>query len=683
MGLENRTEGWVASLQLAALSLQGREDKRDFIAAFSGSHHYVIDYLVDEVMSRQTEEIQKFLSQTSILGRFCASLSDSVLEISNSKDIIQKLEDANLFLIPLDDERQWYRYHHLFSDFLEQHLNEWGPEIVRPLHRKASRWLEQNNLYPEAINHAIVGEDFEHSAQMIERIGPDMMMHSEFDQLTAWLDEIPQEIVFAWPWLCIIWAWMCQRWANIDEGEKYLQAAELALENDISPEPMGGEKIIRGQIAAIRALFALVRGHIPQSMEFAYQALEYLPENHFNRAVAADALGIAKRVSGDLDGAIKTFKGARQDSLKVGNHILAQAIICELGITQAMQGRLTQAADTLREAIQIEYQKTNIKIPYASSASVYLGNILREWGDLDAAAAQLEEGIKIGQPAKMVDAVLIGHAFLTRVHLSTGHIDMAVKANKIAERMARDFPELESETKFALLDSKVRLLLVLNQSQEATRLVHKTGFDVKDEITFFNLYGYIILVRVILYSAREYRNEKNLLEAQSLITRLLDVARSVGCMRELIELLVLLSLVFEAQGLHDQAIGSMEEALKLAEPEGYMRTFIDEGDPMKKLLQMVASRDIAKNYVNKLLSAFIPHKESIAPGVAQLIFDPLSEREMEVLSMLRTELTGPEIARELMVSLNTLRTHTKNIYSKLSVNSRRSAVSRAEELKLL
>lgn len=683
MALLSRTEGWITGLQLAAISMQGRDDIHEFVSAFSGSHHYIIDYLVDEVMSRQSDEIQDFLCQTSIFNRFNAALCEAVLGISNSKEILQHLNEANLFLIPLDNERNWYRYHHLFSDFLNQRLRENQPENVLDLHRRASEWLEQNQFILEAIDHSLVGEDYRRAARLVENIGPDMMMRSEFDQLEKWLDAIPKELVETWPWLCIIKAWMCQRWARVDEGEKYLQAAEQALINNSAPEPVGGEKVIRGQVAAIRALFALVKAQIPQSIEYANQALEYLPEGYFNRAVAADAIGIAKRISGDFDGAIKIFKEARHDSLEAGNRILAQAIMLELGKVQTLQGRLTQAAETFREAVRLEYRKTQIKIPYASTASVYLADILREWDDLDSALAHLDEGIRIGQPAKMVDAVTSGYAVLARVYLSLGNTEKAMKAYKTAERMARDIPDLGSETKTFLLASGVHLLLAQNQIPEATRIVHRSGFDVNDEITFFNVFGYIALVRVLIYSGRENIDLKYLSDAQSLMARILDIAKPVGYMQVVIEILVYQALAYKAQGLIDQALASLKEAIILAEPEGYIRTFIDEGAPMKDLLSQVGSSGVAKDYVGKLLTLFDQDDPSKTFLSSHPLTDPLSDRELDVLKLLATELSGPEIADELMVSLNTMRTHTKNIYSKLGVNNRRTAVRQAKELKLL
>jgi LuxR family maltose regulon positive regulatory protein len=680
--LEIRTEGWIASLQLAALSLQGRDDKQSFVTAFSGSHHYVIDYLVDEVISRQSKEVRTFLSQTSIFSRFCAPLCDAVLKISEIRRILQNIDEANLFLIPLDDERKWYRYHHLFAEFLNQRLQGNEPNSVPKLHRRASIWFEQNGFLAEAIDHALQGEEFTRAAKLVESVGPDMMMRNEFDQLTSWLDVIPKEIEESWPWLCIIRAWMYDRWAQLDIGENYLQHAEAVVDDNTSSNPDEAEKIIRGQIAAIRAVYAIKKGQISQSIEHANQALEYLPEGYFNRGVASFTLGWAKCVQGDLPGAIQEFQEGRRISLAAGNLILAQVIILDIGQTYILQGHLLQAAETFREAIEFKYEKSDIKIPYASSANISLANILREWNELDAAMSHLEEGIEIGIPSKLMDAVAVGYSSIALVYLAQGDLEGATQVCEKAERMVRDIPDLESDTKIKTMSSRVWLLIAQNKLSEAASYVQERGLSADSEINYFAEFRHIIFARVLIYKGRESSAAQELSDAHSILAKILELAKPAGYINQTIEALTLQALAYEAQGKHEKALNSLEEALTLAAPEGYIRTFVDEGELMRDLLRLAFTQNISKDYVSKLLGAFEPHKfkEKLT---SQPLVEPLTERELEVLRRLSSELSGPEIALELSISLNTLRTHTKSVFSKLNVNNRRAAVRVAQELSIL
>jgi len=680
--LLSRTEGWITGLKLAALSMQGRKDKQEFVATFSGSHHYIIDYLVDEVVALQSDEVRSFLYKTSILDRFCAPLSDAVLEISDSRGIIRDIDEANLFLIPLDDERRWYRYHHLFAEFLIQRLQEREPKDIPELHRRASEWFENDGLIVEAVNHSLVGEDYERAAQLVENIGPDMMMRSEFDQLEKWLDAMPKELVENWPWLCIIRAWMYDRWAQFDLGENYLMHAEAVVDRHASSNPDEAEKIIRGQIAAIRALYAIKKGQIPQSIEYSNQALDYLPEGYFNRGVAYYPLGWAKCTQGDLSGAIQEFQEGRRTSMAAGNQILAQVITMDIGVAQILQGHLHQAAETLREAIQFKYEKSEIKIPYAGPASVNLADILLEWNELDAAMSHLQEALKISIPAKLMDTIAIGYASLARVYLAQGDLEGAVQVCEKAESMVRDIPDLEPDTKTKIIGSRVWLLLAQNKLTEAARFAHDKGLSADAEINYFIEFKHIIFARILIYIGRENSARQELMDAHSILARTIEPAKLVGYISQMIEVLVLQALAFDAQGKHDQALNSLEESLSLAEPEGYIRTFLDEGEPMRDLLRQAYSREIHPNYVHKLLAAFEPHKTR-QKSTTQMLVEPLTERELDVLVLLRTELTGPEIAQELSVSLNTMRTHTKNIYAKLGVNNRRTAVRQAKELNLI
>jgi LuxR family maltose regulon positive regulatory protein len=557
--LMSRTEGWITGLQLAALSMQGRQDKSEFVAAFSGSHHYIIDYLVDEVVARQSEEVRSFLYRTSILNRFCAPLSDAVLEISNSTSIIQNIDEANLFLVHLDDQRRWYRYHHLFAEFLNQRLQEREPENVPDLHRRASIWFEDNDLLVEAIDHALQGEDFTRAAKLVESVGPDMMMRSEFDQLTSWLDAMPEELVENWPWLCIIRAWMYDRWAQFDIGENYLMHAEAVVDGNTSSNPDEEEEIIRGQIAAIRALYAIKKGQIPQSIEYSNQALDYLPEGYFNRGVAFYSLGWAKCTQGDLSGAIEVFQEGRRISQAAGNQILAQVIVLDIGVTQILQGHLHQAAETLREAIQFKYEKSEIKIPYAGSASVNLADILREWNKLDAAMSHLQEALEISIPAKLMDTIAIGFASMARVYLSQGDLEGAGEVCEKAERMVRDIPDLEPDTKTKTMGSCVWLLLAQNKLTEAARYAQERGLSADAEINYFIEFKHIIFARVLIYIGRENSAAQELMDAHSILTKIIEPAKRVGYISQMIEVLALQALAFDAQGKNDQAVCRQSE----------------------------------------------------------------------------------------------------------------------------
>ena len=681
--LHKRTEGWITALHLAALSMQNRDDKHDFIAAFSGGHHYIIDYLVSEVLSHQSEAIQNFLLRSSILDRFSAPLCNAVLEISDSKTLIQHLNQTNLFLISLDDERNWFRYHHLFANFLNQRLREKEPKSIPELHQRASKWLEHNHYFPEAVNHSLDGEDYEHAAQLIEKLGPDMMMQNEFDQLALWMDAMPKDLVESWPWLCIIRAWMYDRWGRFDDGERYLQHAESALEGSADSTPIEAKRIVRGQISAIRALYALKLGQISRSIEHSNQALKYLPSGYFNRGVASFSLGWAKKAQGDLSGTLEAYEDGRTASLAAGNRILAQAIILDIGKTQFIQGHLHLAADTLREVNQFKYEKSNIKIPYASPACIGLADIYREWNELDAAMSYIQEGIEIGTASNVVDAITVGYASQALLFLAQGDLKSANQACENADQMVRDTPNLEAETLSRTLDSRVRLSLAKNQLAEASRHVQEAGLGLDVEIDNFLDIPLIILARVLIHSGRQNSASQDLSDAHEVLEKILEVTRPAGYLGQVIGALVLQALVFEAQGIHDQALTSLEEALTLAEPEGYIRTFVDEGASMQALLQQAGTKGSMGAYVSRLLKAFEPQDTEATPAADQKLIEPLSARELEVLKMLATELSGPEIARELVISLNTLRTHTKNIYAKLDVGKRRAAVHKARELELI
>jgi LuxR family maltose regulon positive regulatory protein len=405
--------------------------------------------------------------------------------------------------------------------------------------------------------------------------------------------------------------------------------------------------------------------------------------DYFNRGVAFFTLGRAKKAQGDLAGAVLAYEDGLRASLTAGNRILAQVLIVDTGDVQTLQGRLNPAAESFREAIGYKYESSQIEIPYASTASTALANIMRELNDLDSALELLDRGIEIGVANKIVDAIANSYATQVLVHLALGDHTSAKQACDEAARMQREIPDLEPSTVTRTLNSRARCLLAKGEHVEALRYVRESGISIDDEIDYTSEFRQMILARVLIYCGNENSSIKDIKDAHILLRKIIEKTKFAGFVRHQIEALILQALAFHTEGKQDQALSSLSEALELAEPEGYIRIFIDEGTQMQELLGQVEGTDRLMKYVRKLLIAFQTDESEGPKSSSQQLAEPLSKRELEVLRLLQSELTGPEMAQELVISLNTLRTHTKNIYAKLDVTNRRTAVRKAKELDLV
>jgi LuxR family maltose regulon positive regulatory protein len=701
--LEVRTEGWIAALQLAALSLQGRHDRKEFITAFSGSHHYIIDYLVDEVLSRQPEAIQTFLCETSILERFCASLCDAVLETEASHQILHKLEKANLFLVPLDDERRWYRYHHLFADFLGQRLRESGPERIPELHRRAGAWYAQNGLTPEAIAHSLVAKDLEQAARLIDQAFNDMCIRGEYySTMLGWLAALPEEILRARPHLGITYAWMLSITQQIDAVEPRLREVERLAAGQLPAE-------LQLQIAVIRPELARHRNDVTRSIELSHQVLEALEENPSESNLLAHTgvvfnLGWAHLVEGNVVKARQRFSEALALSRAAHSITLTLDAVRGLAQVQIMGGQLHQAAETYRQGLQVANtfgNQNEQSVPAAAQIHLGLGDLLREWNRLDEATRHLAQGIELGQRCQILAVDLRdGHIYQARLKQAQGDIDGALEAIREAEQLAQAYQTVPG---FGgpIAACRARLMLVQARSiggdfdpghlEAVGGWAEARGVSVNSSINSLDEESeHLIWVRLLIA-----QNEPD--QALHLLTRLLLAAEDGGRRGHVIEIQILQALAQGALGEPQRALNHLQRALSLAEPQGYVRTFVDEGAPMAALLHKAAAGGLAPDYANKLLAAFgaegqrgrgaeeyqiIPSPPPPSPP-SPWPLEPLSKRECEVLRLLATELSGPEIAGELTVALSTVRYHTNNIYCKLFVHNRRAAIRRAEELSLL
>ncbi len=690
--LEARTEGWIAALQLAALSMQGRDDVAGFIASFAGDDRYVVDYLAEEVLQRQSGRVRAFLLQTSILARLSGPLCDAVTGQSGGKGMLEALDRGNLFLVPLDDRRRWYRYHHLFADVLQAHLTDEQPDRVPGLHRRASAWYQQNGEQSEAIRHALAAGDFGRAADLIELAIPAMRRSRQEAAVRAWLEAIPGELVRVRPVLSVGFAAAllgrgepegvearlrdAERWlgtpTGIGNGSQAPSAEMVVLDEEEF-------RRLPGAIEVYRAGLALAGGDVAGTVRHARRALDLsLEEDHLVRASAAGLLGLAFWTSGDLEAGHAAYAECVAGLRRAGH--IADIFGCSIALAdiRRTQGRLGAAMRTYEQALQRAAELGGPVLRGTADMYVGMSEVHRERGDLRAATQQLLASQELGENNGLPQNQYRWRVAMARVREAEGDLGGALDLLNEAERryVSDFFPNVRPVPAL-----KARVWAAQARLGEALGWAREQGLSADDDLSYLREFEHITLARVLLARQETERAERSVQEAARLLERLLLAAEEGGRTGSVIEILVLRALAHQARGDVPAALATLERAMTLAEPEGYVRVFADEGPPMTSLLRASAKQGSRRDYARRLLAG-VSGAEHSGP-VKQALIDPLSERELDVLRLLATELDGPAIARELNVSLNTMRTHTKNIYAKLAVTSRRAAVRRAAELGLL
>ncbi|NIV36169.1 MAG: hypothetical protein GWN58_43995, partial [Anaerolineae bacterium] len=672
--LERRTEGWIAGLQLAALSMQGCEDVSGFIETFTGSHRHILDYLTEEVIDGQSEDIRTFLLQTAILDRLSGPLCDAVRfgEVKtpgsssgtavagqvDSQKTLEALEAANLFLIPLDEDRCWYRYHHLFAGLLRHHLLREQPDLVPTLHQRASKWYQKNGLIPEAVSHALASGDLERAADLVEWAGWRVLTRGEMVTLFRWLDALPQELAQARPQLGVLRAWALAFIGRLDSVEPCLSDIDV--------------QHVLGDVAAVRAHVAALQGDVPHTIELGQRALELLPETKwFSRSLAGFSLGIAYWVSGELAAASRAMTETIMLSRAAGRVYLTVMAATQLGHIQEMQGLLHQAVETHQQALELATRPGARTVPFAGTAYIGIAEPLYEWNDLDGATSYAAEGLRLSDLGGRISYQLAGRIVLARVRLARGDENGACRIIQQAEALAQGhdhpFPMAEiAELRTRLWEAQGNRAAASQwaEGRMRGRVTHSPRLVSEVE--------QIAAARVLLTEGKPGASLE-------LLARLLPPAETAGRMKSVYKILALQALALQAQGNRGQALSALERALSLAEPEGFVRTFVDEGIPMARLLRRALAQGIAPNYVSKLLAAF---GESAQPA-PQALVEPLTKRELEVLRLIAAGLSNREIAQELVVAVSTVKTHVNHIYGKLGVRSRVQAVAKARKLDML
>ncbi len=708
--LETRTEGWIAGLQLAALSMQGREDSASFIQAFTGSHRFVLDYLAEEVLQRQPEPIRNFLLQTSILDRFCAALCNAVTERQDGKETLDTLERNNLFLIPLDDKRQWYRYHRLFADVLQAHLRDAQPDRVTDIHSRASAWYEQNGLRADAIRHALVAKEFSRAANLIELAFPTMSRERQFATVLGWLKLLPDEVVRVRPVLCYGYAFSSMSCGENESVEPRLQDAERWFNmGERQPSPPAGMVVadkeefrrLPGLIALTRGGQALGRGDMPETVKYAQRVLDLEPDgDYLMLGGAAAQLGLVAWTNGDLDTA-RQMTAEGMENLQLGRYI-SPAIGCAITLAdiQITQGDLHEAMTTYERGLQWTMETGAPVRQGAADMHVGMSSLHYEHNDLETATQCLLTSRSLGELAGLPQNPYRWRAAMARIRQAQGDLDGAIQLFEEAERV---YDGNFSPNVRPVATRKVRVWLVQGRLGEALGWARQQGLSAENELSYLREFDHITLARMLLARYQNDRADSSISGAVGLLERLLKAAEEGGRMGSVIEILILQAIVYHAQGDLPAALLPLQHALALAEPQGYVRMFLDEGSSMMQLLREASAREIMPDYTNKLLAAFEAEKQPVlaaSPGKSddkpdlppalpeghrdvEPLIESLSQRELKILQLIAQGLSNREIGERLFLALDTIKGHNRKIFDKLQVQSRTEAIARARELGLL
>jgi LuxR family maltose regulon positive regulatory protein len=698
--LEERTEGWIAGLQMAALSMQGRDAEHvaSLVRQFAGTHRFIMDFMLEEVLGREPEEVQTFLLQTAFLNRLCGPLCDAVTGTSGGQAMLEQLERRNLFVVPLDDERRWYRYHHLFADLLQARLHQSGRDRVAQLLSWAADWCEQVGQVGEAVSYALTAPDYERASDLVARHWGEAAGNGEIETVWSWLKALPEDTVRNSAPLSVACCWLLWLRGQVGAMEAPLLDAERALaESDVSHIPQGDAAefaALPAQLAVLRSFVARYHNDMETARDLAERALSLVPAevpppvDAQLRSLICLALASACDGAGDLERAVdaytETIRWSRLSASATGVAGITYRLVGALRVL----GRLRAADAACREALVHMQAHGMARLPAAGILHVAMSEMLVERNELDAAEAHLAQGIELGKRSGRLDAVRNAAYVLSRLRLARQDADGALAAVREAEAASGEpLPPLASADLLAL---RARILVRRGALSEAARCaeeaVRLAGRDRGQA-------GAAVALAV----ARVHQARSKPDAAVAELTRSLAAAEASGRLGTAIELLILRSLARVRQGDTHAGEADLERALALGEPEGYVRIFVEEGEPMAQLLRRLASRPArstesggcSAEYLATLLAAFgAPGGRELPTGAERAgrsaaLIEPLSERERQVLRLMAEGLTNEQIAARLIIALGTVKAHVHNISGKLGAQNRAHAVARARELDLL
>ncbi len=679
--LERRTEGWIAGLKLAALSMQGRTDVRGFVDAFSGDDRHVADFLVDEVLDAEPPHVRRVLRGTALLDRMSGPRCDAVTGARGSQALLEQLERRSLFVVPLDDRREWYRYHHLFAEVLQAHAAREDPERVRDLHRRASAWHARAGALADAVRHALAAGDAERAAELLEGAWPEKDRSYESARWLGWVQALPDAVVRARPLLGMGYAWGLLNRGALEAAEPRLRDVERWL----AATPAGADdartRALPFEVASARVYLAQARGDVPGTVEHARRALDLVPaDDHAARATGTALLALAHWAGGALDAAHATFSDALALMRAGGHPLSAVRGTFVLGDIRATQGRLREAAEVYARGLRLAAeQQAGPAAPETDELHLGLSELHREWGDLDAAVARLQAVTTSAERSAHAGNRQRWCTAMARVREARGDLAGALALLDEAETHEVRTP-LPRVRPIAALRARVRI--AQGRLDEAADWARERRLSADDDLDFLREFEHVTLARLLVARAPH--------DAVRLLERLRAAAAAGGRTGTVIEALVLESLARQALGDARGALAPLARALELAEPEGWLRVFVDEGRPMRDLLRVATSRGVAVEHARRVLAAFEAPVPAVAPPVAPPVVLPgagpvqaLTARELEILRLIAAGLRNGEIAARLAISPATVKRHVANTFGKLDARHRTEALARAKELRVL
>jgi LuxR family maltose regulon positive regulatory protein len=663
-----RTEGWIAGLQLAAISLKNAADKSEFVRAFAGSHRFLTDYLVDEVLSRQTPEAQKFLRRTSILERFCAGLCDTLVEEVESREILQQLGQANLFLVSLDNDLQWFRYHHLFAEFLQLQLYEQEPEIVPELYRRTIEWFIQASLPRDALHYALKAEDNEQAADLIEGLAPDILTNDNHELVIRWSEQLPQELVKQRPYLCVYLGWAWSIVGQLETASQWLDAAESHRDRQTTDE----SNIIIGHVYAHRAYINLLHGETEAASDFALRALDLLPPDAVAlRGRTITCLGQSYIYGGRLAEAKIAFHEAIAIAKQIGSLPLGMFSYGGLGEALREEGNLFDALDTYNHLVQFAEDLTGHQnMPLTGYAQAAIGIIMREQNDLDGAVEQIRRGVDLCREWQQGEGLAVGLIELAETYRLRGEITEAESTLTEARHLANGM----SPWAQGLADGfSARLALSRGEIEAAARWAERAGLlDSCEMVSFERFSECIPLIRLLITKEEADR-------ALAFMAPLIERERTCGRYGRLLDLLVLRTVALDSIGESREALEVLGEAVELGGPSKHVRPFIE----YESILVPYLEKLLPSAHRDRLLAVFGAKAESAGGLGGEVLAEPLNDREVTILRLMSAGRSNREIGDELYLSVNTIRWYASQIYMKLGAKNRGEAVAIARELGII